>query len=549
MGARYERLGETSPSPEQRQAQGRGGVSTSTAPAQPRRVTIEDEADSSDVENPDDFPSALGFAGLLVPDIQHAPRAHTSSSTSNNYGPFDGVSPYGDGMDEHQPAYFPPDSDRMPLTDPSYLQPMSSAATSSRQRQDGSKNPSVTFETSGYTSGYRMGGHSEDPEAGLRARGIYGNTLAPDGAQNRSRSPSTAGVLYTAGSIVRAMSQRVVNLSGEAAAIEASARRQARRESRKKAALDGAISTPDTPDSRASLGSLSDESESRYQPKHKKDPLAAGPNYQQNLPTAPVEKALRFFGGAQPQQSFEQELQKPPNPLRGKTLGIFSPESKIRNKLADVLVYPLTEPAILILIVVQTVLLAVESSKSVYTHPRPMKWGQSPIDYALFGLFVVFTLELVARIIVSGFFMNAPEYSTRKNKSGFKATLIDKYQTVFKPQRTSSTKPSRNPALGGQTIVRSFTAIQGESIRTVEQAQRLQLARRAFLRHSFNRLDLMAVVAYWISFFMGISGYEGSSHLYVFRMLSCLRILRLLALTHGTAVSKRILSVNHAHSI
>jgi len=331
------------------------------------------------------------------------------------------------------------------------------------------------------------------------------------------------------------MSQRVVNLSGEAELIEMSARMEA--EAAREASREQSIS---------SLGSLSDESETRYQPKHKADPLAAGQQYRENLPTQPVEKAMRFFGGAAPQPSWEEEPEKPPNPLRGKSLGYFSAESRIRNGLCDLLVYPLTEPAILILIILQTILLAVDSSKSVYTHPRPLKWGQSPIDFILLVLFVVFSLEIVARIIVSGFIFNAAEYSTINRKKGVKAIVLDKYHAVFKPQRKSSVRVPRAHSLAANTVLRSFTAIQGEAIRTVEQAQRLQLARRAFLRHGFNRLDFVAVVAFWIAFVIGITGLEDSIHLYVFRMLSCLRILRLLSLTNGTAVSLNVSLLSRA---
>ncbi|XMA11365.1 hypothetical protein WAI453_004156 [Rhynchosporium graminicola] len=542
-GPRYERLGNTSPSPTERQS-ARGGLPGLTVPTQQRRPAQDDSGTPvSPVENPGDFQSAMGFAGLLVPDISvsRAPRANTPAYGSADYDHFDSISPYGHGvLEEPQTSYFGSESDRVPLTDPDSLQPISGASvTPGPHRHDRTRSSfqSVAFDTPEAQHGTRsrLGDDLEDPEAGVRSRGhSYGNSLTPDG-RNRSRSPSNAsGALLKAGSMVRAMSQRVVNLSGEAELIEASARREARRASAR--AREG--STPDTINT---MESLSDESETRFHPKHRADPLAAGPNYHQNLPTAPVEKAMRFFGGAQTQQSFVEPPEKPPNPLRGKSLGIFSPESRIRNKLCDALVYPLTEPAILILIVIQTILLAVESSKNVYTHPRPERWGESLIDYATFGLFIVFTLELIARIIVSGLFMNAPEYSTRKNKSGLKDTFFEKYHAVFKPQRNSSLRVPRNPSLGGQTVIRSFTAIQGESIRTVEQAQRLQLARRAFLRHSFNRLDLVAVVAFWIAFVMSISGYENSSHVYIFRMLSCLRILRLLALTNGTAIILRSL--------
>jgi hypothetical protein len=53
-------------------------------------------------------------------------------------------------------------------------------------------------------------------------------------------------------------------------------------------------------------------------------------------------------------------------------------------------------------------------------------------------------------------------------------------------------------------------------------------------------LDFVAVVSFWISFVLGITGMESKHHLHVFRMLSCLRIVRLLALTRGNTVSDRL---------
>jgi hypothetical protein len=533
-GPRYERLGDTSPSPTERATHRSSGVPPLTMPGRQGRAFDDDlDTPSSPVGDPADFQAAMGFAGLLVPNISvsHAPRTDTPSYGAED---FDGLSPYGDAAEEHT-SYFSPESDRVPLTHPSSLQPLSGGppSTPSGQRHDRSSSfHSINFNSpeSRYR-GSRLGDDLPDAEAGLSPHGrrprsnSHGNSLTPDG-RARSRSPSNSSALSRAGSIVRAMSQRVVNLSGEAELIELSARMEA--EAARESSRDQNI---------PSLGSLSDESETRYQPKHKADPLAAGPQYRENLPTQPVEKAMRFFGGAALEPSWEEEPGKPPNPLRGKSLGLFSAESRIRNWLCDVLVYSFTEPAILILIILQTVLLAVDSSKNVYTHPRPLKWGQSPIDFVILVLFVIFTLEIVARIIVSGFIFNAAEYSTINRKKGVKAVVLDKYHTVFNPQRKSSVRAPQTPSLAANTVLRSFTAIQGEAIRTVEQAQRLQLARRAFLRHGFNRLDFVAVVAFWIAFVVGITGLESSIHLYVFRMLSCLRILRLLSLTNGTAVS------------
>ena len=240
------------------------------------------------------------------------------------------------------------------------------------------------------------------------------------------------------------------------------------------------------------------------------------------------------------------------NPLRGKSWGIFGPENRVRKWLCEVLVHPITEPIILILIIAQTVLLAVNAaSDAVYHDTRLRGWGHTKFDYAIFGLFVVYTLELIARTIVSGFISNPTEYSTIDRSQGLKKAVLSKAQSFFTlegdtsqakgasetPGRRLSVEPPTQPS-----IVRSFTGkpdldVSGHS----RQQQRARLARRAFLRHSFNRLDFVAVVAYWISFGLQIGRYETGRHVYVFNMLSCLRILRLLGLTSGTSIILRSL--------
>lgn len=234
------------------------------------------------------------------------------------------------------------------------------------------------------------------------------------------------------------------------------------------------------------------------------------------------------------------------NPLRGHSLGIFSAQSRIRLGLCNLLVNPYTEPVILLLIVLQAILLAVESGPSVFTpgHERTIRFGARGIDWAMLALFIIFTLEVGARIIVSGLVMNAAEYSTIDRKKGVRAIISEQYRTFFQPQRQRSVKGNRLVPPGHPMIARSFTTFMQSppgAPETVEAQMRFQLARRAFLRHSFNRLDLIAVVSFWITFILGITGLETRHHLYIFKMLSCLRILRLLALTHGTAIILRSL--------
>jgi len=556
-GPRYERLGETSPSPTDR-TNYRQGLPPLRVQAPTPNPYEEIQTPVSPVGNPADFQAAMGFAGLLVPDISlsQAPRTRASAYGS---GDFDGPSPYGDDgrnsrgeSRDYDHSYFAsesfsPESDRVPLNNPDHLQPISGAyqpTTPDGQRHDRSSFRTVSFSSPGRSA--RLGddlhhdGAGASPQSGRSRNHSYGVSLTPT-AQPGSRLPSTSTAFSRAGSIVRAMSQRVVNLSGEAELIEESARREASRGSRRASRPPRASRTQSSEEEHtgwSDISSLDEESEPRIF--RKKDPLGAGPNYQEQLPTAPVEKiALRFFGKGKKQTEPTWEPEKPPNPLKGRSLGIFSAESIVRNKLCDVLVYPVTEPLILLLIVVQTVLLAVDASKNVYLpgNERSTKWGSKPIDYALLALFVLFTMELIARIIVSGLIINAPEYGNGKKRS-VKAAITEKYRAVFAPQRQSSLRAPQRTETSFSTpdILRSFTAKQGEGVRTVEQAQRLQLARRAFLRHSFNRLDFLAVFAFWTAFVLSLTGTEDKYHIYIFRMISCLRILRLLALTHGTAV-------------
>lgn len=475
----------------------------------------------------------MGFAGLHVPNISIS-QSPQEMATSYNNEDFHHSSQYYDGGGDDTHPYYASEADNVPLTDPKHVQPLSGAPADDHRRNRSSfYNVSFSLPNTKHR-GASLGDTLESTEARQSPSKTpgHGESLTPDGPR-RLRSPSTATALSRAGTIVRAMSQRVVNLSGETEIIEESARREA---SLRRGVAQQSRVTSQEEDADSDLSSLDEESEPQI--RRKADPLGAGTNFQSNVPT-PAEKTMRFFGGVRPARLGEHRRSELPNPLKGKSLGIFSPESRIRNALCDVLVYPLTEPAILLLIVVQTVLLAVSASQNVYLpgNERPTRWAGKPIDLALLALFVIFTIEIAARIIVSGFVFNAPEYSKGNGTRSLRKVIVDNYRAVFAPQRQSSLRVPRVAApFSAPELLRSFTGKQGEGIHSVEQAQRLQLARRAFLRHSFHRLDFIAVVSFWISFVLSMTGIESSYHIYVFRMMSCLRILRLLAITHGTSV-------------
>jgi voltage-dependent calcium channel len=450
-------------------------------------------------------PAALQFA--LPPDISQASPTPNQDFGMPSAEAFQAVPAHYYDEPGHSDV-----SDRVPLT--TSAEPISgtlSAAALEPQPRDSFQTVS---DLDGSPSRPRGGAGMLGDDLDNRHRS-YGNTLAPDD-RRRSRSPSTSGALYRSVSIVRAMSQRVVDISGGGEAMEQQLRRQR-------------------------------ETSPAVEDRHSHHPsapmLAEDTSYRSQIYEAPTEKNVHreFVTPAHPSMS---DIRPPmPNPLKGRTLGIFPPNSKVRLALCDFLMLPWVEPLILILIVLQAILLAIEAAPNVWSegNARPATWGTA-IDWAIFGLFIVFTIEIVIRIIVSGLIMNAAEYSTIDRKRGVRGVVADQYRTFFRPQRQKSVKKPPQEAFGPSTFVRSFTRLQGQRLpETFEEQQRMQLARRAFLRHGFNRLDFVAVVAFWISFALRLTGLEHQYHLYVFRMLSCLRIIRLLGITKGNAIILRSL--------
>jgi hypothetical protein len=463
-----------------------------------------------------EFQAAIGgFAGLSFQSP--APTEPTASGwTHNNASVTSLVTlPEGGPLTENSGDYFgapSSSSDRTPLTDPHHLQPMagSSVPTTPPTPSQSSRTRSVRFSNVPITPTSRLGDDLAQAEAGLG-----GGSIRRSGSLRRSLSPSAAGsTLQRAGTIVRNMSTRIVNLSNEQDVVDRTIRRKPSR-------------SGDRPESTqsSSAGDVSvvdggvDEDGGRVE----------------KIPSVEEMETI----SRRPSRTT-----KDANPLKGKSLGIFSPDNKLRMRLCDLLVHPFTEPAIFILIVFQAILLSIDSSrKIVYDDNRQLKWGATWIDYVLIVLFGIYTAEIVVRSIVSGFLINPVEYSTINRQVGLARAILYKTQDVFgstaqnRPGHTGTNETIFDPHQ--PSVMRSFTTNlqdNAEAKGGSRERQRIRLAHRAYLRHSFNRVDFIAVVAYWISFVLSVFQLESNKHLFVFRMLSCLRILRLLYLTSGTTV-------------
>lgn len=276
-----------------------------------------------------------------------------------------------------------------------------------------------------------------------------------------------------------------------------------------------------------------------------------------------------------------------------------------------------TEPLLLLLIVANVVILTIQSAKDIYEYPRPTGAGffREWEDYTLFVIFVAFTLEITARILVAGFIFNAEEsLQTRSYKAriarfrariegrpvhapvmqrsnsssmpGFSApntvpwdypattnmSKSDLTMPVYNgklqsadlqdPPEESESKHSVYPprekeavkqgiTLGNDADMNSTSSSPSRRRKpmnvhqdvpfvhalTTQRARNVNVSgQKAFLRHSWNRIDFLAVLAFWTVFFLASTGPESEHTLYIFRALAALRAARLLTITNGTAV-------------
>jgi voltage-dependent calcium channel len=68
-----------------------------------------------------------------------------------------------------------------------------------------------------------------------------------------------------------------------------------------------------------------------------------------------------------------------------------------------------------------------------------------------------------------------------------------------------------------------------------------------YLRQSWNRIDFVAIVSFWVTFMLAMNGWErGVKHIGIFRAMSVLRTARLLTITSGTTVSSSFHVMNQA---
>ncbi|KAL0948006.1 hypothetical protein HGRIS_010628 [Hohenbuehelia grisea] len=298
-------------------------------------------------------------------------------------------------------------------------------------------------------------------------------------------------------------------------------------------------------------------------------------------------------------------------PLRGRTLGFMGPENSVRLGLYRFLIYPWTEPIILLLIFVNAIILTIQAFPSLTLSgpnaapPRESGYFHSWEDYALFVLFIIYTIEAFARICVSGFLLDPeipifrlfaspfrPHIDPPLNTNAPSNSSVGRQGSLLRPQgplsrglsltqrihrfndnlrrpfflstqapTTSLAPPSSDDPVPVNEKLKNAVDIVHAAVRDQPNSAFLSNALRSdrpdviklpfqlsivrahhkthrnipYLRHSWSRIDFVAIISFWISFALATGGLErGAQHIGIFRAMSVIRTARLLTVTSGT---------------
>lgn len=149
----------------------------------------------------------------------------------------------------------------------------------------------------------------------------------------------------------------------------------------------------------------------------------------------------------------------------------------------------------------------------------------------MFARIVVTGLLLDPETSTAAFFRRAWDFAVFKARADVdRAAIQSKSEPWHRRKQTSTMNGSR---FNTKQVMLSELPFEEAVVRQ----RGLITDNRPYLRHSWHRIDMVAVVAFWITFILAMTQQEvtESRHLYLFRALSILRTTRLLVITSGTA--------------
>ncbi|KAM3581322.1 calcium channel protein [Umbelopsis sp. WA50703] len=241
-----------------------------------------------------------------------------------------------------------------------------------------------------------------------------------------------------------------------------------------------------------------------------------------------------------------------PSPLQGYSLFIFSPNNRIRLALWRLMRSKAMELFIFLLIFAQWILLA---SNPIYDNADKITFGASNVHYAILAIQCIYSLEIIAKIIVYGFIIKTPSNKSATNVdekprwtiplgTSLLASVLGKclYYCSFGfliPQSNNSipsttnipTQPSSIPPspLTGKISESAFPIYANAPTPALNSAYHVE-RHRSYLSNFGNWLDLISVICYWIDLILMKVGYTKIS---MFKGFGAARPLRLVGIIPG----------------
>ncbi|ODV86543.1 hypothetical protein CANARDRAFT_180858, partial [[Candida] arabinofermentans NRRL YB-2248] len=207
--------------------------------------------------------------------------------------------------------------------------------------------------------------------------------------------------------------------------------------------------------------------------------------------------------------------------LFGKSFKIFPPTSSFRESCRRRVTDNVFNQIITTLLLTQTVLLTHQqwTVDRGYVVQGKYTW----IDWVLLVFNIVYTIEIVLKSVAFCFYDDSQMFKELKLKR--KRGLFKRYYDRLNKMKTKAEQDCDSSHVN-RNIPHTVTASP--------EVHTTPIYTRAYLRTNWHKVDFVSTVAFWISFFLSMTKKDLEHQCLLFRSLMCLKILRLLNITHGT---------------
>ncbi|CAL9728073.1 calcium-channel protein Cch1p [Monosporozyma unispora] len=266
----------------------------------------------------------------------------------------------------------------------------------------------------------------------------------------------------------------------------------------------------------------------------------------EDIPTTQtIDLSTESLNGMVP--DFDKPLTNVRKPLRlyGNSLNFLPPTSPFRLKLATLNQHPITQRLYILLLVFFTGLLSYRTYEP--TNFSFLYRFNNWTDYLIFIIFIIFTVYDCTKILAFGFWDDSEMFAAigkdyipileRCGVVRLYGFLVGKYGAelinMLLPFKIKTSEERKKR----QEIIRNRYSNPEDPDVNLNDFD----TPRAFARSSWNRIDLVSLVCFWIGLFVSIRDIDDKKGVRIFKPLALLRILRLLNTDTGISSILRAL--------